>query len=162
MAVPEEGLSGLRVLVTGGSRGLGAATARRFADAGAKVLTASRTAPPEDFPATFIPADLSDEQGVAELGRRVIDTVGGVDVLVNNAGSTTGAMPTLQRSDESWLSDLGMNLLSAVPPGPGAGAGDGGAGLRCGRPRLVDREQTAAVVRGAVRGGEGGAQRLQP
>ena len=114
MTVPEEGLSGLRVLVTGGSRGLGAATARRFAEAGAKVLTASRSAPPKGFPATFIPADLASEQGVAELGQRVIDTVGGVDVLVNNAGATTGAMPTLERSDESWRSELDMNLLSAV------------------------------------------------
>jgi len=114
MTVSEEGVSGLRVLVTGASRGLGAATAHRFADAGAKVLTASRSTPPEDFPATFIPANLASEQGVAELGRRVIDAVGGVDVLVNNAGATTGAMPTLQRSDASWLSELGMNLLSAV------------------------------------------------
>ncbi|MEV7803882.1 oxidoreductase [Microbispora sp. NPDC088329] len=114
MAVPEEGLRGLRVLVTGGSRGLGAATARRFADAGAQVLTASRSAPPEGFPATFIPADLATEQGVAVLGRRVIDAVGGVDVLVNNAGATTGAAPTLRRSDESWRSELDMNLLSAV------------------------------------------------
>jgi len=114
MTVSEEGLSGLRVLVTGASRGLGAATAHRFADAGAKVLTASRSTPPEEFPATFIPANLASEQGVAELGRRVIDAVGGVDVLVNNAGATTGAMPTLQRSDASWLSELGMNLLSAV------------------------------------------------
>lgn len=114
MAVPEEGLRGLRVLVTGGSRGLGAATARRFAEAGAQVLTASRSAPPEGFPATFIPADLATEQGVAVLGRRVIDAVGGVDVLVNNAGATTGAVPTLRRSDESWRSELDMNLLSAV------------------------------------------------
>lgn len=45
MTVEDERLDGLRVLVTGGSRGLGKATARRFAAAGATVLTASRTAP---------------------------------------------------------------------------------------------------------------------
>lgn len=114
MAVPEEGLDGLRVLITGASRGLGAATARRFAEAGAQVLTASRTAPPEGSPGTFVPAELAHEDGVAELGRRVIDAVGGVDVLVNNAGATVGAMPTLRRSDDSWLAELEMNLLSAV------------------------------------------------
>ncbi|MFB7495947.1 oxidoreductase [Streptomyces sp. NPDC056161] len=114
MTVPEEGLSGLRVLVTGGSRGLGEATARRFAAAGATVLTASRSTPPEDLPATFIPADLATEQGVAELGRRVLDSVGGVDVLVDNAGAATAQAPTLERSDESWRADLEMNLLSAV------------------------------------------------
>ncbi|MEU6207734.1 oxidoreductase [Micromonospora musae] len=109
-----EGLDGLRVLVTGGSRGLGEATVRRFAAAGATVLTASRSAPPEDLPATFIPADLRSEEGVAELGRRVLDSVGGVDVLVNNAGAATGPAPTLNRSDAAWLADLDMNLLSAV------------------------------------------------
>ncbi|MCL2733456.1 MAG: oxidoreductase [Actinomycetia bacterium] len=114
MTVLDEGLGGLRVLVTGGSRGLGAATARRFAAAGATVLTASRTAPPDDMPAAFIPADLRSEEGVAELGRRVLDAVGGVDVLVDNAGAATAPTPTLKRSDASWRADLDMNLLSAV------------------------------------------------
>ncbi|MCQ8828847.1 SDR family oxidoreductase [Streptomyces malaysiensis] len=114
MTVPEEGLSGLRVLVTGGSRGLGEATVRRFAAAGATVLTASRGTPPEDLPATFIPADLATDQGVAELGRRVLDSVGGVDVLVDNAGAASAPVSTLERSDDSWRADLEMNLLSAV------------------------------------------------
>lgn len=114
MTIEHEGLAGLRVLVTGGSRGLGEATARRFTAAGATVLTASRTAPPEDLPAAFIPADLRSEEGAAELVRRVLDSVGGVDVLVNNAGAATGPVPTLRRSDASWLADLEMNLLSAV------------------------------------------------
>ncbi|MCF3963349.1 oxidoreductase [Streptomyces fuscigenes] len=114
MGVPEEGLRGLRVLVTGGSRGLGAATARRFDAAGARVVTASRGAPPDGFPGMFVPADLSTERGAAELGRRVIDAVGGVDVLVDNAGATTGAVETLERSDASWRAELDINLLSAV------------------------------------------------
>ncbi|WP_267714353.1 oxidoreductase [Streptomyces sp. CoH17] len=110
----DEGLDGLRVLVTGGSRGLGAATARRFVAAGATVLTASRSRPEEDGGATFVPADLSTQQGVAELGRRVVDLVGGVDVLVNNAGAASAPAPTLSRSDASWRADLEINLLSAV------------------------------------------------
>ncbi|MEV6701351.1 oxidoreductase [Streptomyces sp. NPDC051453] len=114
MTVVDEGLKGLRVLVTGGSRGLGIATVRRFAAAGATVLAASRTAPPEDVPATFIPADLRTEQGVSELGRQVLEDFGGVDVLVNNAGAATPSASTLERSDASWLADLDMNLLSAV------------------------------------------------
>jgi NAD(P)-dependent dehydrogenase (short-subunit alcohol dehydrogenase family) len=114
MTVPEEGLRGLRVLVTGGSRGLGRATAHRFAAAGATVLTASRSAPPDDLPATFIPADLATPDGAAELGRRVLDIVGGIDVLVSNAGAASTPAPTLERSDESWRADLDINLLSAV------------------------------------------------
>jgi NAD(P)-dependent dehydrogenase (short-subunit alcohol dehydrogenase family) len=44
----------------------------------------------------FIPADLSSEQGVAKLGRRVLDAVAGVDVLVNNAGVASELAPTLR------------------------------------------------------------------
>ncbi|MDP5309966.1 SDR family oxidoreductase [Streptomyces poriferorum] len=114
MPLTDNSLDGLRVLVTGGSRGLGAATVRRFVAAGATVLTASRSRPEEDSGATFLAADLSTQQGVAELGRRVVEQVGGVDVLVNNAGAASAPAPTLSRSDASWLADLEMNLLSAV------------------------------------------------
>jgi NAD(P)-dependent dehydrogenase (short-subunit alcohol dehydrogenase family) len=75
---------------------------------------ASRSRPEEDSGATFLAADLPTQQGVAELGRRVVEQVGGVDVLVNNAGAASAPAPTLSRSDESWLADLEMNLLSAV------------------------------------------------
>jgi NAD(P)-dependent dehydrogenase (short-subunit alcohol dehydrogenase family) len=114
MPITDNSLDGLRVLVTGGSRGLGAATVRRFVAAGANVLTASRGRPEEDSGATFLAADLSTQQGVAELGCRVVEQVGGVDVLVNNAGAASAPAPTLSRSDESWQADLEMNLLSAV------------------------------------------------
>ncbi|MFB8103065.1 oxidoreductase [Streptomyces sp. NPDC056007] len=110
----DEGLKGLRVLVTGGSRGLGEATVRRFVSARATVLTASRSRPGRDSGAAFIAADLSTPEGVADLGRRVIDEVGGVDVPVNNAGAASAPAPTLSRSDDSWRADLEMNLLSAV------------------------------------------------
>lgn len=105
---------GLRVLVTGGTRGLGAATVRRFASGGATVLTAARSAPRTPLPAIYIPADLATEGGVAALGREVIDRVGGVDVLVDNAAAASSPAPTLERTDASWLADLTMNLLSAV------------------------------------------------
>ncbi len=114
MSYPDENLNGLRVLVTGGTRGLGAATVRRFAAAGATVLATARSAPVGELPATFIPADLSSEDGVARLAERVTDAVGGVDILVNNAAAASAPAPTLQRTDASWLADLDMNLLNAV------------------------------------------------
>ena len=114
MTFSHDDLTGLRVLVTGGSRGLGEATARRFAAAGATVLTAARGRPPADLPATHLHADLATQDGVADLARQVIDRVGGVDVLVDNAAAASAPAPTLQRSDRSWYADLEMNLLSAV------------------------------------------------
>lgn len=105
---------GMRVLVTGASRGLGEATARRFAEGGATLLTASRSAPPEDLPGTHFSADLATEEGVASLARRVLDGAGGVDVLVNNAGATTPPSPVLERPDGTWRADWEMNLMSAV------------------------------------------------
>jgi NAD(P)-dependent dehydrogenase (short-subunit alcohol dehydrogenase family) len=112
---PDEGLAGRRVLVTGGTRGLGAATVRRFAAAGATVLAAARKAPvDDDLPATFITADLSTAEGAADLARQVIDTVGGVDILIDNAGAGSAPAETLSRTDETWAADLNINLLSAV------------------------------------------------
>ncbi|AGL15496.1 oxidoreductase [Actinoplanes sp. N902-109] len=114
MPYEDNGLQGQRVLVTGASRGLGEAVARHFAAAGATVLAVARSTPPADLPATFIPADITSEDGVATLARRVLDEVGGIDVLVNNAGATTGEMPTLNRPDSAWRADLESNLLGAV------------------------------------------------
>jgi NAD(P)-dependent dehydrogenase (short-subunit alcohol dehydrogenase family) len=114
MTVHDEGLEDLRVLVTGGTKGMGEATAKRFAAAGAQVLVVARSAPPDGFPATFIPADLSTEEGVAELGRRVLDEVSGIDVLVNNAGVASELAPTLETPEETWRTTLDINLLSAV------------------------------------------------
>lgn len=113
MTVQDE-FKDLRVLVTGGTKGMGEATAKRFAQAGARVLVAARSAPPSDFPATFIAADLSTEQGVADLGRRVLDETGGIDILVNNAGAASDLAPTLDTSEDNWRTTLDLNLLSAV------------------------------------------------
>ncbi len=110
----DEGLEGLRVLVTGGSRGLGAQAVRRFAEAGATVVATARSTPEEELPAMFLTGDLSTAAGVAQVGAKVLDAVGGVDVLVDNAGSATAPVASLKRTDESWLEDLNANLLSAV------------------------------------------------
>lgn len=104
----------LRVLVTGGTRGIGEATARRFAAGGAQVLVAARSAPPSDLPATFIRADLSTADGITELSSRIIEAVGGVDVLINTAGAASELAATLDSTDDIWRDALDVNLLSAV------------------------------------------------
>src|SRR5581483_4335622 len=84
-------LNGTRVLVTGASRGIGEALARRFAAAGAKVALVARSAEAieklaADLGGTAHPADLADPAQVATLIQRVEDEAGPIDVLVNNAG----------------------------------------------------------------------------
>jgi short-subunit dehydrogenase len=89
-------LSGKRVLVTGASSGIGAAIARELAGAGAVLgLCARRTALLEEVLAecrTSSPAsmawtvDLADIDGVDGFARRAEDDLGGIDVLINNAG----------------------------------------------------------------------------
>ena len=84
-------VSGRHVLVTGASRGIGAAIARSFADKGAKVTVVART--PESLEAMArsiggraLVADLFDTRQVQNLIQRAEDMGGPVDVLVNNAG----------------------------------------------------------------------------
>ncbi len=115
VALPEEGLEGVRVLVTGASRGIGAAAVARFAAAGAQVIGTSRSLPAEtQANVSYLTADLSTDEGAANLAAEVIERWGGVDVLVDNAGAGTTPGPILERADESWLEDLTVNLMSAV------------------------------------------------
>src|SRR5688572_11722107 len=82
-------LTGRRVLVTGGSRGIGAALARGFAARGAQVAVVARASAALDAVAadvgTAYAADLADTAALAGLVERV-EADGPVDVLVNNAG----------------------------------------------------------------------------
>jgi len=112
--IRDEGLAGRRVLVTGASRGLGAATVRRLSAAGATVLATARSAPAEEsIPARFFTADLADPNGARQLAEQVLDAVGGVDVLINNAGAGSAPAGVLTRPMQTWQSDLEVNLLSA-------------------------------------------------
>ena len=93
-------LQGRRVLITGASRGIGEALARRFSMEGAQVALVARSAGAieklaADLGGTAHPADLGDRAQVATLIERVENEAGPIDVLVNNAGlaPTFGAFP---------------------------------------------------------------------
>ncbi|GAA2487307.1 hypothetical protein GCM10023100_58630 [Actinocorallia cavernae] len=82
---PAGSLRGRTVLVTGGTRGVGAGIARAFADAGARVLTCARRPPEQPLDGVeFTPLDLRDPPAV----RAFFDSLPRLDVLVNNAGGT--------------------------------------------------------------------------
>jgi NAD(P)-dependent dehydrogenase (short-subunit alcohol dehydrogenase family) len=103
-------------IVTGGSRGIGAAIARDLSAAGATVVTSSRS-PAEDLPGAVhhVRADVRTADGAAHLARAALDHLGGLDILVNNAGAGRafpGGVATIP--DEEWQDALEANYLSAV------------------------------------------------
>src|SRR5260221_636460 len=107
---------GKRVLVTGGTKGIGEAIARRFALSGASVATTARSKVAHGQDSTlFIKADLGTARGVQNVVDRILQEWGGLDVLVNNVGGTetkAGGFEVL--TDEDWQSILEVNLLAAV------------------------------------------------
>lgn len=120
----EQDFQGRRVLITGGSAGLGLASARMMASRGARVAIAARS--PDKLHAAA--ATLRDETGadvlpvvcdvaqaddLTRLVRTVNESWGGVDVLLNNAGGSS-RMPTQEITDEVWQRDLDLKLFSAI------------------------------------------------
>ncbi len=78
-----------RVLVTGGTKGMGEAMVRRFTLGGASVATTARSPLLADQQAAlFVQADLGTQEGVQEVADRILQEWGGVDVLVNNLGGS--------------------------------------------------------------------------
>jgi NAD(P)-dependent dehydrogenase (short-subunit alcohol dehydrogenase family) len=108
--------AGKRTLITGGTKGLGAAMAQRFVASGAKVaVTARSRAAPDGDSTLFVQADLGTAAGAQALIDRIHDAWGGLDILIDNVGASdapSGSFASL--SDEVWQSILEVNLLSAV------------------------------------------------
>lgn len=112
-------LTGKNALITGASGGLGAEIARALHKAGAQVgLSGTRVDPLEALKselgdrAYVLPCNLSDAESVDALPKAAIEAMGGVDVLVNNAGITRDNL-FMRMSDEEWESVLNVNLTSS-------------------------------------------------
>ncbi|MFF2147720.1 SDR family oxidoreductase [Kitasatospora sp. NPDC058190] len=106
-----ESLEGRRALVTGGTKGTGAAIARRLAEAGATVLVTARSRPDNVEEKTFITADLSTAQGAAHVASEVDARMGGVNTL---GGSEAPAGGFAALGEDDWARELNTNLLAAV------------------------------------------------
>jgi short-subunit dehydrogenase len=106
------------VVVTGASRGIGAALAREFAARGARLTLVARSADAlaalaDEIGGRGIPADLSDPTVVGGLISRIEDEVGPIDVLVNNAGiDLTGGFVDLTHDDLERL--IRLNVIAVT------------------------------------------------
>lgn len=111
----DQDFQGKRVLVTGGTRGIGKATVERLARGGAAVVTTARSVPPDADTDRIVRADVATREGCATVIKAVLDRFGGVDVLVNCVGgSSAPGGGALALTDEEWQKELDLNLLSAV------------------------------------------------
>ncbi|MBN8916875.1 MAG: 3-oxoacyl-ACP reductase FabG [Rhizobiales bacterium] len=119
----EKRFSGRRVVVTGSARGIGRATAERFAedgaalavvdlDAAAAAATADEIAQAHGTQALGIACDVSVRESVEAMAEEVAQRFGGIDVLVNNAGVTRDNL-IHKMEDEEWDLVMGVHLRGA-------------------------------------------------
>jgi NAD(P)-dependent dehydrogenase (short-subunit alcohol dehydrogenase family) len=107
------------VIVTGGNRGIGAATSRLMAREGAAVVVAARDASSGEEvvaelveaggQAMYVPTDVAQREDVERVVQATVVAYGGIDILVNNAGVDVGK-PLLETNEEEWDWILDTNL----------------------------------------------------
>jgi NAD(P)-dependent dehydrogenase (short-subunit alcohol dehydrogenase family) len=115
-------LAGRLALITGASRGLGAAVARRFAAEGAQLVLVARTVGGLEevddavraagSSATLVPLDLADGDTIDRLGRSLYERFGKLDILVGNAGTIGVLTPLAHLDPPVWEKVIGVNLTA--------------------------------------------------
>ena len=105
-----------RVLVTGGTKGMGQAIVQRLTAGGARVATTARSPLPDGQKVElFVQADVATPEGVEKVVGEVLNRFGGVDILVNCVGgSSAPSGGVLALSDEDWQDAINANLFAAV------------------------------------------------
>ncbi len=109
-------LKGRRALVTGGTKGVGAAVVDVLREAGVKVVAAARSAPHETADGVrYLTADITTAKGCAQVARGMFEQMGGIDILVNVLGGSSappGGFAALD--DDAWRREIDLNLMPAV------------------------------------------------
>jgi NAD(P)-dependent dehydrogenase (short-subunit alcohol dehydrogenase family) len=116
-------LAGRIALITGASRGIGAAVAKRFAAEGAHVILTARTTggleevddairAQGDQAATLVPVDLLDYDKIDQLGGAIAQRFGRLDILVGNAGRLGILSPMSHIDPTVWERTLNLNLTA--------------------------------------------------
>jgi NAD(P)-dependent dehydrogenase (short-subunit alcohol dehydrogenase family) len=101
---------GLRAVVTGGASGIGDEVVRALLDAGAAVAVLDRVVDGADPRAVRVTADVGDDASVRHAIDEVAAALGGIDILINNAG--IGAQGTVEEnSDEEWHRVFDVNVV---------------------------------------------------
>jgi NAD(P)-dependent dehydrogenase (short-subunit alcohol dehydrogenase family) len=107
--------AGKRVLVSGGTKGLGRATVERFLAGGARIVTAARAIKDPIEGVDYVPADLTTADGGEAFARAAVERLGGIDILAHViGGSASPAGGFVALTDEHWLAELNLNLLATV------------------------------------------------
>ncbi len=115
----ELSLNGKSALITGGSKGIGKAIAKTFAEAGAKVMITSRKADVCELAAEEIghgcvweAGNVGDPEHMEAAIERSISELGGVDVLVNNAATNPYAGPMIDADLPRWKKTIDVNMTA--------------------------------------------------
>ncbi|WP_422372236.1 SDR family NAD(P)-dependent oxidoreductase [Hoeflea sp.] len=153
--IPVDDISGLRVLITGASSGIGAAAARAFASCGAEVALHYRNGEEavrslakeigdKGGKAVCVGGDVAAEGGAESVVKQAVDALGGLDCLVNNAGAiertpVSAADPAIVKA----VFDLNMNAVLAA--------------VAAAKPHLVASERGSVINLGSIAGRNGGA-----
>jgi NAD(P)-dependent dehydrogenase (short-subunit alcohol dehydrogenase family) len=110
-------LNGKSAVITGAASGIGLATARRFSDAGARLVLADIqdcTELAATLDAVFAPTDVSKESDVEQLIAAAVDAYGHLDVIVNNAGIAEFGTGIESTSEADYLKNFSINTLGVA------------------------------------------------
>ncbi|MDP2733123.1 MAG: SDR family NAD(P)-dependent oxidoreductase, partial [Hoeflea sp.] len=116
-------LAGRIALITGASRGIGAAVAKRYAQEGARVIAVARSSGGLEAlddeiraaggeAATLVPLDLAQFDRIDELGGLIAERFGRLDILVGNAGLLGTLGPLAHTKPKAWDSVMAVNVTA--------------------------------------------------